>query len=148
MNRAPHRMAMPGPGLVVLLALAGCVRGDAPAPAVLAPLERDGGRMDWAGVQPCADCEAIDTRLALSRQAGEGRFVLDETFVAGRPVRFVAEGRWERDDTLLRLEADDGARLVYAVLDDGRLQPRDWRGRRLPGADGDGVLAPVGAPAR
>lgn len=133
--------------LAIALALAGCERAAGPAPPALAPLERGDGRLEWTGMQPCADCEAIDTRLVLMREDGRRRFVLTETFLAEQPVRFVSSGRWQRSDGLLRLDADDGASLRYAVLDNGRLQPRDLRGRRLPGNDADGMLMPASVPA-
>jgi hypothetical protein len=106
-------------------------------------VEQGDGRVEWAGVQPCTDCDAIDTRLVLAREDGRRRFVLTEVYLAEQPVQFVANGQWERSGALLQLEADDGSRLRYALLEDGRLQPRDLRGRRLPGSDGDGMLMPV-----
>ena len=148
MNRAPQGAFSAWPLLALALCAAGCGRDAGPAPPVLAPLERGDGRVAWGGMQPCADCEAIDTRLVLARDAGERRFVLTEVYLAEPPMRFVSSGRWQRDGDLLQLEAEDGARLRYALLDDGRLQPRDLRGRRLPGGDGDGVLLPVAPPPR
>lgn len=128
--------------IVALFALAAC-RREAQAPlAQLAPLERD-GRMEWAGMQPCADCDGIQTRLVLARDGGDRGFVLTETFLAAQPVRFVARGSWERDGALLRLHAQDGARYGYVVLADGGLQPRDMRGHRLATSDGDGLLLPL-----
>jgi len=129
--------------LAVTLVVAACGRDTGDAPAVLAPVEQGDGRLEWTGMQPCADCEGIDTRLALVREAGQRSFVLTETYLAERPVRFVSSGRWEREDDLLELQADDGARLNYALLGDGSLQPRDGRGRRLAGNDADGLLVPV-----
>ena len=148
MSRAPHGAFPAWPLLALALCAAGCGRDQGPAPPVLAQLERGDGRVAWAGMQPCADCEAIDTRLVLARDGGRRRFVLTETYLAEPPVRFVSNGGWERDGGLLRLEAENGARLRYALLDDGRLQPRDLRGRRLPGNDGDGMLVPVATSRR
>ncbi len=146
MNRAPQRAVAAWLTIALALCAAGCERAAGPAPPVLAPLEQGDGRVEWSGVQPCADCEGIDTRLVLAREDGRRRFVLTETFLAQPPMRFVASGRWQHSDGALQLEADDGARLRYALLDDGRLQPRDLRGRRLPGSDGDGMLMPVADP--
>lgn len=126
-----------------VLALAACDAQRTPAPQILAPVEQADGRIEWGGMQPCADCEGIDTRLVLTRERGRQRFVLTETYLAERRVPFVVTGAWRREDALLRLDADDGARLGYVVLDDGRLQPRDARGRRLRTADGDGLLQPL-----
>lgn len=131
--------------LAVTFALAGCRGGDTAAPEVIAPIESADGRLYWAGMQPCADCEGIETQLALVNEDGRRSFVLTETYLAGRPVRFVDNGQWRREGELLLLTSRNDARLAYAVLDDGRLQPRDARGRRLPGNDGDGLLAPVAA---
>jgi uncharacterized lipoprotein NlpE involved in copper resistance len=119
----------------VMLVLAACSRDAGDAPAILAPVEQGDGRL--------ADCDGIETRLALVRESGKRSFVLTETYLAERPVRFVSSGRWEREVDLLELQADDGARLNYALLGDGSLQPRDGRGRRLAGNDADGLLVPV-----
>lgn len=127
----------------VMLVLAACGRDAGDAPAILAPVEQGDGRLEWTGMQPCADCDGIETRLALVRESGKRSFVLTETYLAERPVRFVSSGRWEREADLLELQADDGARLNYALLGDGSLQPRDGRGRRLAGNDADGLLVPV-----
>jgi hypothetical protein len=135
-------------GLLLASAVA-CERQPTPSPPVLAPVEQDRGRVQFEGMQPCADCEGIRTALVLSREAGERGFVLRETYLAPQPVEFVSRGQWRRQGTLLHLEGEDGARLVYAVLDGGRLQPRDGQGRRLASSDGDGLLMPVasdGAP--
>jgi hypothetical protein len=129
--------------LALMLVLVACGRDAGDAPAILAPVEQGDGRLEWAGMQPCADCEGIETRLALVREAGKRSFVLTETYLAERPVRFVSSGRWERQADLLELQADDGALLNYALLGDGSLQPRDGRGRRLAGNDADGLLLPV-----
>ena len=137
-TRAPIRGAM----LAFVLVLAACGR-DAEAPAILAPVEQGDGRLEWTGMQPCADCEGIETQLALAREGRTRTFVLTETFLAERAVRFVSSGSWERRDDLLELQADDGARLNYALLGDGSLQPRDARGRRLAGNDADGLLVPA-----
>ncbi len=122
---------------------AGCDAQRTAVPPILAPMEQADGRIEWSGMQPCADCEGIDTSLVLAREGGRQRFTFSETYLAQRPARFVTSGAWRREGALLRLEADDGARLGYAVLADGRLQPRDARGRRLSTADGDGLLQPV-----
>lgn len=126
-----------------LLALSACDAQRTPPPQVLAPVEDADGRIEWRGMQPCADCDGIDTTLVLSREGGRQRFVFSETYLARQPARFVTSGTWRRDGALLRLDADDDVRLGYAVLEDGRLQPRGLRGQRLSTADGDGLLQPT-----
>lgn len=133
---------------LLLAALAACDGQRGAAPAVIAPIEQGEGRVEWNGMQPCADCEGIETRLVLTRDGGRRNFVLSETYLAERPVRFVASGQWQRERDLLQLRAEDGSRLSYALLADGRLQPRDARGRRLATSDGDGLLMPARSPAR
>lgn len=128
---------------VALLALAACDAPRTQAPPILAPVEQADGRIAWGGMQPCADCDGIDTTLVLVRDGGRQHFTFSETYLGQPPARFVTRGAWTREGALLRLQADDGTRLGYAVLDDGRLQPRDLRGRRLSTADGDGLLLPV-----
>lgn len=143
------RRAIAKLALAMLLAtgamLVGCRSETTAPPPVLAPIEGGNGRLDWAGMQPCADCDGIETHLALVNDDGRRSFVLTETYLAERPVRFVESGKWQREQALLLLIGKDGARLGYAVLEDGRLQPRDVRGRRLAGSDGDGLLSPVAA---
>lgn len=131
--------------LLAAALLAGCRNEGAAPPQVLAPIEAGNGRLDWAGMQPCADCEGIETHLSLVNEGGRRSFVLTETYLAERPVRFVENGKWQREGDLLLLTGKDEARLGYVVLEDGRLQPRDVRGRRLPGSDGDGLLLPIAA---
>ena len=126
-----------------LLLLAACARQDDPAPPVFAPIEQGDGRLRFEGMQPCADCQGIRTELVLLREQGEQNYVLNETYLAPQPVPFVSRGDWRREAGFLHLESEDGARLVYAVVDGGRLQPRDGRGRRLAGSDGDGLLSPT-----
>ncbi len=142
--RALHAVLLAGCALAV-----GCDAQRTAPPPILAPVEQADGRIEWSGMQPCADCEGIDTSLVLAREGRRQRFTFSETYLAERPARFVTSGAWRREGALLTLEADDGARLGYAVLADGRLQPRDARGRRLSTADGDGLLQPVAsAPER
>ena len=131
--------------LAVLWIAVGCdSRNDAPggrAPTV-GPLQSD-GRIEWQAVLACADCDGIETALVLN-QAGEQRdYSLTETFLAtDGGDRFVEQGRWQRDGELIRLEtAKDGLR-VFALLPDGRLEPRDRQGRRFAAREGD-VLLPV-----
>lgn len=127
-------------GIGMLVALGACDRSQGPVPPVLAPVEQADGRVEFEGMQSCADCEGIRTQLVLAREAGERQYVLTETYLAPQPVPFVSRGQWRREGELVLLQADDGARLGYAVLGNGDLQPRDARGRRLDTHDGDGVL--------
>lgn len=128
-----------------LMLLCGCDVQRTQAPPILQPMEQGNGRIEWQGVQPCADCDGIDTRLVLTREGRGQRFALTEIYLAPTPASFVSNGNWKREGGFVLLEADDGARLGYAVLADGRLQPRDVDGRRLATADGDGLLLPVAA---
>ena len=81
-------------------------------------------------LQHCADCDAIDTVLVLSHGDGEQRFEMIETYLldgGGEP--FTDAGAWRYDDTLLRLQGDDGSLRTYLLLGDGRLQSRQADGR-------------------
>ncbi|MCL1634749.1 copper resistance protein NlpE N-terminal domain-containing protein [Luteimonas sp. SX5] len=133
--------------LCLLLAgwLPACSR-DTPAPAAaLPPFDRD-GRIGWRGVLACADCDGIDTTLALSRSGERREYLLVETYLtADGGERFVEQGRWrQQGDALIRLQAVDGGERVYALQADGGLQPRDARGRRFALRDDD-VLTPLPA---
>lgn len=147
-NRAMPRF-LPASLLLPCLALAAC---DAPspsvahAPGVQAPaLDAGDGRIEWQGRLPCADCDAIDTRLLLQRDGAARDYTLTEVYQDGDGgARFVETGHWRQERALLRLHDGAGSRRAYALLPDGRLQPRDWHGRPLsPGADD--VLVPVTA---
>ena len=126
------------------LGAAGC-GVDAPGAGAGLPLAGD-GNVAWQGVAPCADCDAIETRLWLAREGGEGRYRLEERFIAAEGGQsFAEEGGWRLDDGVLALEGSRGARRHFAVLADGRLRVSDAAGDPLRG-DGDGdLLVPVAA---
>jgi len=127
---------------VLLFWLAGCERTTAPVAPVGQVLPVD-GRIQWEGLLRCADCDGIQTQLSLLRHGDLRSYTLTETYLAqDGDTRFVDGGHWQRDGDLLRLRGDAGAIHVYAVLPDGRLQPRDGRGRAFTPRDGD-FLAPV-----
>lgn len=113
-------------------------------PHPVVPLERVDGRIEWQGLSSCADCDGIQTSLVLQRAGNERRFSLAETYLAEDGARFIETGQWRSGQGLLELQGDGGARRVYAVLPDGRLQPRDTRGHRYADRQGD-FLVPVTA---
>ncbi|MFS8064269.1 MAG: copper resistance protein NlpE N-terminal domain-containing protein [Luteimonas sp.] len=120
--------------------LAGCDRGTAPIAGKVLPVD---GRIQWQGLLPCADCDGIQTQLSLLRNGDLHSYTLTETYLAeGGDTRFVDGGRWQRDGALLRLRGDAGTIHVYALLADGRLQPRDGQGRAFTPRDDD-FLEPV-----
>lgn len=101
--------------------------------------------IQWHGVLGCADCDGIDTELVLQRVDAVREYRLSETYLAGdQGARFVDHGHWRRHADLLQLQGDNGSLRVFALLDDGGLQPRDGRGQPLAPRDGD-VLEPVAA---
>lgn len=132
--------------LLLLSLAASCSRGAADrsqSPAARG-LEND-GRIEWQAVLACADCDGIDTALVLNRAGGQRDYTLTETFLAtDGGDRFVEQGRWQREDELIRLQAANASLRVFALLPDGRLEPRDRRGRRFARRDGDALL-PVAA---
>lgn len=142
MAAMPTRIA---PILSLLAAVglfAACSR-EAPPPAAT-PLAAGDGSVGWHGTLACADCDGIDTSLALSRTGERRDYLLIETYLTpDGGERFVDQGVWRAQDGLIRLEGFDGSRRVYAVQADGRLQPRDIRGRRF-GRESDS-LAPIKA---
>lgn len=120
----------PGLALLVACVLAACGRGEPPADAPLPLIEQGDGRVEWRGMLPCADCDGIETLLVLERRGEAHRFDLMETFLAEEGgARFADTGQWQMEGARLSLEGEGGAARHYALLPDGRLQPRDARGR-------------------
>lgn len=149
----PNRLVRTGYFCLWLaVALSACGR-DAPrqgaATAARPPFDGD-GRIGWQGLLACADCDGIETSLALNRSGERREYLLIETYLDGEGgERFVEQGRWSQkqypqDRSLIRLQAIDGGERFYALQDDGRLQPRDGHGRRFPRRNGD-FLTPVSA---
>ena len=144
-NRRMRAFPFRWPAVAVLAAGLAACGGQAPAPSAMAPMDGGDGRIEWQAQLPCADCEAIDTRLVLARDGDSRDYVLTETFIAGDgDARFVEHGHWQREDALLRLRGDGGGERVFALLPDGRLEPRDGHGRRFALREGD-YLLPVAA---
>lgn len=109
-----------------------------------AQLESD-GRIEWQAVLACADCDGIETVLVLDRAGEQRDYTLTETFLAeDGGDRFVEQGLWLRQDELIRLQSAGNGLRVFALLPDGRLEPRDHRGRRFSPRPGDALL-PVSA---
>ncbi|MEO6064232.1 MAG: copper resistance protein NlpE N-terminal domain-containing protein [Lysobacterales bacterium] len=131
---------------LALLLVAGCGHRDGAddgSPAA-AQLEAD-GRIGWQAVLACADCEGIETALVLSRAGDQRDYTLSETFLADDGGdRFVEQGIWIREDELIRLQSASHGLRVFALLSDGRLEPRDHRGRRFAPRPDDALL-PVSA---
>jgi hypothetical protein len=114
-------------------------------PASTLPLDQGDGRIEWHGTLPCADCEAIEVQLMLERAGDARRYELVETYIAEEgAARFAESGEWRQRDDLIELTGEAGVARRYAVLPDGRLQPRDARGRAFARRDGD-VLVPTDA---
>lgn len=134
--------------LLCLAALAGCGRVPAPSPADKQPGAGQGGSIEWQGQRGCVDCDGIATRLVL-HEGPKGRdYDLIEVFSSpGEDARFAEHGRWRRDAALLRLQGDRGSRRAYALLSDGRLQPRDAHGDPLDDDADDDLLVPVSGSA-
>ena len=134
--------------LLCLAALAGCGRAPPPPSAGALPVAGQGGSIEWQGQRSCVDCDGIATRLVL-HEGPKGRdYDLIEVFSsAGEDARFAEHGRWQRDMALLRLQGDRGSRRAYALLPDGRPQPRDAHGDPLDDDVDDDLLVPVSGSA-
>lgn len=134
--------------LLCLAALAGCGRVPAPSAASKEPGAEQGGSIEWQGRRGCVDCDGIATRLVLHEGPKGRAYDLIEVFSsAGEDARFAEHGRWQRDMALLRLQGDRGSRRAYALLPDGRLQPRDAHGDPLADDADDDLLVPVSGSA-
>ena len=124
---------------------AGCMRADEDAPPP--PDGIDAGAAEWRGRLPCADCEAIDTRLVLEQRDGHRSYRLVEVDVAvDGSQSFDEAGEWRLDDRLLSLEAGTGGLRRYALVQGGALQVRDPGGRVFPGREHDLLLPAAGHP--
>jgi hypothetical protein len=116
--------------LALACLLAACDQSRTPADAPLPRIEQGDGRVEWRGMLPCADCDGIETLLVLERRADARRYDLVETFLAERDgARFAESGQWQMEGARLSLAGEGGATRHYALLPDGRLQPRDAGGR-------------------
>lgn len=146
-NRAMKRL-LPAFALLPCVLLAAC---DAPAPrtprAQPPTLAAGDGSIQWQGRLPCADCSAIEVHLQLQRAGARRDYILVESYRAvDGGERFLERGQWRQQQALLHLHGSDGSRRVYALLPDGRLQPRDRHGRALSPRRDD-ALVPVTATA-
>lgn len=129
---------------ILVLALAACGRGDgdageesvpAPPEVVLAPDDGEDFDLAWQGVLPCADCEGIQTRLSLRREADEAVFELRETYLGpAQGNEFTTTGHWQLEPAgepgapmVYRLGPEGGA-LGFALQPDGSLQLLDADG--------------------
>ena len=98
--------------------------------------------LEFRGERPCADCAGIESWLRLEQEGNRRRFRLVEDYRGqGRERRFEDEGEWEAEGDLLRLRSGNGGERVYARVEDGVLQARDARGRPLPAAADDVMMA-------
>ena len=88
--------------------------------------------IQWQGIVGCADCDGIQTRLLLQQGTTGREFHLTEIYLAhDQGARFEDHGQWRRQADLLQLQGASGSLRVYALLPDGRLQPRDGHGVAL-----------------
>lgn len=127
--------------LFLALWLTGCSREVTPA----VPILPGDGQIAWQGLLACVDCEGIQTQLVLVRSGAQRDYTLTETYLAqDGGARFSQSGHWQRERELLRLRGDSGDMRVYALLADGRLQPRDAHGREFRPREAD-FLVPVTA---
>jgi uncharacterized lipoprotein NlpE involved in copper resistance len=111
------------------LILAAC--GARQPPAVDARFSKDAD-LQWRGLLGCADCDGIQTQLLLQHGASGREFHLTEIYLAhDQGARFDDHGHWQRQADLLQLQGASGSLRVYALLPDGRLQPRDGHGAAL-----------------
>jgi len=136
---------LPSIAFVLLLAglAAGCTHGDGPDADGL-PAGARADVAEWRGRLPCADCEGIDTRLALEHRGGERPYRLVEVYVSvDGSQSFEEAGEWSLDRDLLSLEAGTGGERRYGVVPGGLLQVRDPECRVFPGREHD-LLRPAG----
>lgn len=131
------------PALLLAVVAIGCQRAPSPGVASQDALPAGGRSIEWQGRRACADCDGIATRLVLAQGDGRQEYELTETYVLGRAdARFAEHGHWRRDAEMLELQGDAGSRRTFALLPDGRLQPRDGHGQPLS-PDEDALLVPV-----
>jgi len=137
------RLHAPLVALLLAGVAAGCARESADTAGTTPPALGEGAA-EWRGRLPCADCEAIDTRLVLERQGGRDRYRLVEVYVAvDGSQSFDEAGEWRLDGQLLSLEPGTGGLRRFALVGGGALQVRDPQGQAFPGREHD-LLLPVG----
>lgn len=123
--------------LAPLLALAGCGydrdrddptahENQSAALTDVAPASDEAFERSWQGVLPCSDCDGIQTRLVLRRDAeGSQAFEIEETYLGAEAGNvFTHAGIWRQASQGI----DDGTATVFRVDPDGadqwfQLQP-------------------------
>lgn len=136
-----HNPRMGRPAAIALLSIVallpacdGVLQPDALPPR----LAQADGQLAWQGLRRCADCDGIESMLAL-RWSGDAReYALVETYLAAEgDMRFEDSGDWRHRGDLILLDGKDGARRAYLLLGDGRLQARGLDGGAFGGRSDD-----------
>lgn len=119
--------------IVSALVLAGGCGGAKHATVPLPQLEQAGGRMQWRGQLPCADCDGIQVLLQLERAVDGDAYRLVEVYLTGdRGVQFVERGHWRREADLIIIQGPGDSRRVFALQLDGSLRLSDAHGSAVP----------------
>lgn len=132
-------VALPAVAIAALLLDACDATSPGAGPAGAGPTS---SALEFRGERPCADCAGIQSWLRLEQAGQRRRFRLVEAYRGqGRERRFEDAGAWHAEGDLLRLRSGDGSERVYARIGNGALQARDARGRPLPAAADDVMMA-------
>jgi len=93
----------------------------------------------YTGLLPCADCEAIETSLALYK---DNTYVLSETYVGkGDSAEHVASGKFTCDGNKVKLEGLDGKSSFYQV-EEKQVRSLDMNGNPVEGQLADTYIMP------
>ena len=128
---------------LLLLALAGCHNAP-PAPApVPAPVDEQSIVGSYEGLLPCADCDAVRTRLNLT---ADGRYLLQETFTGKSTLVFNDLGYWTFSRSNRHLQLQSGRRsyiVQFRAISPRVLQRLNRDGSDISGTDQNLLLQRV-----
>lgn len=105
------------------------------APENPTPADNSRTSLDWAGTYsgtaPCADCEGIATRLAIT---DKGTYVLQTQYLGKSNELFVTEGDfvWQADGNHIVLQGIESGPSIFQV-GENHLRLRDMEGKAITG---------------
>ena len=89
---------------------------------------------EFDGTLPCADCEGIDTKIALT---GDGTYTVDETYQGKSADAVKGDGTWTAEDNGHRLRLDPNSKTdpdrLFEVVGNNEIRLMDKDGNAIQG---------------